>query len=119
MYLKHLTLANFKNYTESEFNFSEKINCFVGNNGVGKTNVLDAIYYLSFCKSYFNSIDSQNIRHNQDFFAIHGKYQKNGKKEDLVSCVQKRGAKKQFRLNKKEYDDKGNLTSGIDHSERE
>lgn len=95
---------NFKNCSEANLDFSEKINCFVGNNGVGKTNVLDAIYYLSFCKSYFNAIDNQNIKHDEDFFAIHGYYQKNGAREDLISCIQKRNAKKQFKKNKKDYD---------------
>ncbi len=104
MYLRKLTLTNFKNCQQTDLNFSEKINCFVGNNGVGKTNILDGIYYLSFCKSYFNSIDTQNILHKEPFFVIHGQYRKNGDREDLVSCVQKRGAKKQFKLNKKEYD---------------
>jgi DNA replication and repair protein RecF len=104
MYLKKIFLSNFKNSAEANLEFSPKINCFVGNNGVGKTNLLDAIYYLSFCKSYFNSIDSQNIKHDEAFFAIHGTYQKNGGNEDLISCLQKRGAKKQFKANKKEYD---------------
>ena len=61
MFLKQLSILNFKNYEEAQLDFSEKINCFLGNNGEGKTNLLDAIYYLSFCKSYFNPIDSQNI----------------------------------------------------------
>ena len=74
MYLERLQLNNFKNYTDADISFSNNVNCFVGNNGVGKTNILDAIYYLSFCKSYFNPIDSQNIRHNEDFFSIHGDY---------------------------------------------
>lgn len=104
MYLKKINLINFKNCTEASLDFSEKINCFVGNNGVGKTNVLDAIYYLSFCKSYFNSVDNQNIKHEESFFAIHGSYQKNGAREDLISCIQKRNAKKQFRKNKKDYE---------------
>lgn len=104
MYLKRISLLNFKNCTEANLDFSEKINCLVGNNGVGKTNVLDAIYYLSFCKSYFNSIDNQNIKHDQPFFAIHGSYQKNGAREDLISCIQKRNTKKQFKKNKKEYE---------------
>ncbi len=104
MYLKKLIFANFKNCEQAELNFSEKINCFVGNNGAGKTNVLDGIYYLSFCKSYFNSMDSQNILHGSPFFAIHGHYSKNGNKDDLVSCLQKRGSKKQFKHNKKEYE---------------
>ncbi len=104
MYLKKLILTNFKNCEQTELNFSEKINCFVGNNGAGKTNILDGIYYLSFCKSYFNSMDSQNILHEAPFFAIHGHYSKNGNKDDLISCIQKRGIKKQFKHNKKEYE---------------
>jgi len=104
MHLKELKFTNFKNYPEGEIHFSPKINCFIGDNGVGKTNILDAIYYLSFCKSYFNPIDSQNIRHNHDFFAIHGQYeQKNGSKEK-VQCILKPNKKKQFKLNNKEYD---------------
>ncbi len=104
MFLKNLKLTNFKNYQEAEFGFSNKINCFIGNNGAGKTNILDAIYYLSFCKSYFNSIDSQNILHDTPFFAIHGNYNKNNHGGDTVSCIQKRNHKKQFKLNDKEYD---------------
>ncbi len=104
MYLLNLKLANFKNYPEANFSFSSKINCFIGNNGTGKTNILDAIHYLSFCKSYFNPIDSMNIMHTADFFAIHGVYAKNGDSGDEVSCIQKRSAKKIFKLNDKEYD---------------
>ena len=59
MYLESISLINFKNFDQRNFDFDQKINCLVGNNGVGKTNVLDAIYYLSFCKSYFNSVDSR------------------------------------------------------------
>ena len=88
MYLKTLKIINFKNYVEQEIVFSDRINCFVGNNGVGKTNLLDAIYYLSFTKSYFNSADQQNIRHNEAFFAIHGMFQQNGKLPNQVSCIQ-------------------------------
>jgi len=72
MYLKKLSLTNFKNYSQADYQFSDKINCFVGNNGVGKTNLMDAIYYLSFCKSYFNPIDSQNIRHQEDISPLMG-----------------------------------------------
>ena len=68
MFLQNLKLTNFKNCENAEFGFSNKINCFIGNNGAGKTNILDAIHYLSFCKSYFNSIDSQNILHEAPFF---------------------------------------------------
>ena len=84
--------------------FSDKINCFVGNNGAGKTNLLDAIYYLSFTKSYFNSVDQQNIRHGETFFAIHGTFERNGSLPNQVSGIQKAGVKKQFRINQKDYD---------------
>jgi DNA replication and repair protein RecF len=104
MYLQHLKISNFKNYTEGEFDFSSKINCFIGNNGAGKTNILDAIHYLSFCKSYFNSVDNQNILHNAPYFAIHGTYKKNGNLSDQVTCIQKRNAKKQFKYNDKDYE---------------
>ena len=104
MYLHELKLNNFKNCEAADLLFSENVNCFVGLNGAGKTNILDSIYYLSFCKSFFAATDKQNIRHEQDFFAIHGVYRHDGKDDELVSCVQKRDAKKSFRFNKKEYD---------------
>lgn len=104
MFLKNLQLYNFKNYTENAFNFSERINCFIGDNGEGKTNILDAIYYLSFTKSYFNLLDNQNIKHGEEFFAIHGKFSRNSNHLDEVSCIQRRNTKKQFRINGKDYD---------------
>jgi DNA replication and repair protein RecF len=104
VFLKKLNIINFKSYLQSEIEFSEKINCFVGNNGVGKTNLLDAIYYLSFTKSYFNAVDTMNIRHGEEFFAIHGTYQRNGGLPEQISCIQKLGAKKQLKLNSKEYE---------------
>ncbi|MCX6243129.1 MAG: DNA replication/repair protein RecF [Bacteroidetes bacterium] len=104
MYLKKLTLTNFKNYSQADYQFTDKINCFVGNNGVGKTNLLDAIHYLSFCKSYFNPIDSQNIRHQEDFFAINGVYIRKEDSPEHLQCIQKRNHRKKFLLNKKEYD---------------
>lgn len=103
MFLKQLSLINFKNYASFEGNFSEKINCFVGNNGMGKTNLLDAIYYLSFCKSFFNSIDSQNIKHNEGFFMLQGVFNKFDE-EIEVHCGIKRNQKKVFKRNKKEYE---------------
>lgn len=103
MYLSRLSLLNFKNYASFEEDFSKKINCFVGNNGMGKTNLLDAIYYLSFCKSFFNSIDSQNIRHNEGYFMLQGVFNKFD--EDIeVYCGVKRNQKKVFKKNKKEYE---------------
>ena len=104
MYLRELKLTNFKNCETADLLLSEKVNCFVGLNGAGKTNILDSIYYLSFCKSFFGAADKLNIRHEEDFFAIHGTYCHPEREEDLVSCVQKRDAKKSFRCNKKEYD---------------
>ncbi|GAB4311810.1 MAG: DNA replication and repair protein RecF [Bacteroidales bacterium] len=104
MYLSNLKIFNFKNCSSADLTFSEKINCFVGFNGAGKTNLLDAIYYLSFCKSYFNPSDTQNIRHGEDFFSVHGVYYRNGSPGEKVSVVQKRNQKKQFSLNEKVYD---------------
>lgn len=104
MYLQKLSISNFKNYREAALEFSDKINCFIGDNGAGKTNLLDAIYYLSFCKSYFNPVDTQNIRLNETFFAIHGTYLKNGESPDVISCIQKADSRKSFRFNQKEYE---------------
>jgi len=72
MYLNQLSLLNFKNYQEANFHFLPGVNCFVGNNGAGKTNILDAIHYLCLCKSYFNPIDSQQILHEEGFFLVQG-----------------------------------------------
>src|SRR6476646_6043896 len=102
MYLKKLSILNFKNYPAAELAFSEHVNCLTGNNGEGKTNILDAIHYLSFCKSFFNPIDSQNIMHNEPFFLIQGSYDLNNNEEE-VYCGQKRNQKKSFKRNKKEY----------------
>lgn len=103
MFLKQLSILNFKNYDEAQLVLSEKVNCFLGNNGEGKTNLLDAIYYLSFCKSFFNSIDSQNIKYEMPFFVVEGEYARNGKKETIY-CGLKKGQKKQFKRNKKNYE---------------
>jgi len=103
MHLQKITLVNFKNFESQTFDFQEKINCFVGNNGVGKTTVLDAIYYLSFAKSYFNPAATQNIKHTEDFFIIEGEYQINNK-IDLVVCSLKRGNKKVVKRNGKVYE---------------
>lgn len=102
MYLEKLQLLNFKNYPDAELEFSPAVNCFAGNNGAGKTNLLDAIHYLCLCKSFFNPIDSQQIRYGQDLFVVQGTFQRNGEKE-TVYCGLKRNQKKQFKRNKKEY----------------
>ncbi|MCK5821610.1 MAG: DNA replication and repair protein RecF [Bacteroidales bacterium] len=103
MYLKRLNLINFKNYSELDIGLCQGINCFVGHNGVGKTNLFDSIYYLSFCKSYFNPSDSQNIRHEEDFFVIQGEFRKNSETEKIY-CGLKRSNKKQFKRNDTEYE---------------
>ena len=101
MMLKHLSLVNFKNYPEADFQFDELITCFVGPNGSGKTNVLDAIHYLSLCKSCLNPIDSQNILHDHDFFVVQGKFDR--EEIEKVFCGVKNKQKKQFKNNGKEY----------------
>ncbi|PQB07143.1 DNA recombination protein RecF [Polaribacter filamentus] len=103
MYLQKISLVNFKNIESQTFDFQQKINCFVGDNGVGKTNVLDAIYYLSFAKSYFNSVAIQNIKHNEPFFMIEGEYILNDRTEKIV-CSLKRGQKKVLKRNGKNYE---------------
>lgn len=103
MYLKKISLLNFKNIESQSFVFEKKINCFVGNNGVGKTNVLDAIYFLSFAKSYFNSIAVQSINHQKSFFMIEGDYLINDRSEKIV-CSLKKGQKKVLKRNDKEYE---------------
>lgn len=102
MWIKHLSALNFKNYTEFSVNFSEGVNAFSGDNGAGKTNLLDALHYLALCKSFFNPIDSQQIKHGTDFFMLQGVFQKDTD-EDVISCSLKRNQKKQFKRNKKEY----------------
>lgn len=103
MVLKHISILNYKNLEQAELDFSPKMNCFFGFNGMGKTNLLDAIYYLSFCKSCTNPIDSQNIRHDQEFFVIQGFYETEDGSPEEVYCGLKRRQKKQFKRNKKEY----------------
>ena len=102
MYLKKLALTNFKNYELNELEFSPKINCFVGNNGVGKTNILDAIHYLSLTKSFFNNIDSISIRHGEDYFIIQGTFVRDGE-EDLIYCAFQKQKQKLLKRNGKEY----------------
>ncbi len=103
MYLKKIALVNYKNFDSASFEFNSKINCFVGNNGVGKTNALDAIYQLAFTKGYFNSIAIQNIQHDKEFFLIEGVFDINNK-EELISCSIKKGLKKVVKRNGKEYE---------------
>ena len=102
MILQELNILNYKNIREAGMSFSDKLNCFVGLNGQGKTNILDAIYYLSFTKSAYNAIDSQNIHHDEEMAMVQGRYI-DGEAEEVISCGLKRGVKKQFRRGKKDY----------------
>lgn len=103
MILQRLSIINYKNIASAELDLSPKMNCFIGHNGAGKTNVLDAVYYLSFCRSAQNPVDSQVIRHDQDFFVLEGSYQTDSGEPETVYCGMKRGTKKHFKRNKKEY----------------
>ena len=104
MLLNTISILNYRSLSTVELELSPKINCFIGSNGVGKTNLLDAVYYLSFCKSAINPADSQHIKHDEPFFMIQGAYlSDNGVREEF-SCGLKRGEKKQFKRNKKSYD---------------
>ncbi len=101
--LNQLSLVNFKNYDDAEIKFCPGVNCFLGDNGSGKTNLLDAIHYLSLCKSYFNSIDSQNVKRDTAFFSISGVFDKYND-EHKIHCAVKPGQKKVFKRNGKDYD---------------
>ena len=86
MWLKRISILNYKNLEQVELGFSRKLNCIIGKNGMGKTNLMDAVYYLSFCKSATNPIDSQNIFHDRDFFVIQGFYENGLGEPEEVYC---------------------------------
>ena len=103
MILKSITLTNYKSFSSKTIKLDNNINCFIGPNGVGKSNILDAIYHLSFGKSYFNPISSQNVKHGEDFFAIKGSYLKNEKEETIIINF-KKNDKKVIKRNNKKYE---------------
>jgi len=103
MFLKKISLFNYKNISEANYDFDAKINCFVGKNGIGKTNVLDAIYHLAYGKSYFNPLAVQNIKHGEEFFVIDGEFEKANRNEQIVSSF-KKGQKKILKRNGKPYE---------------
>lgn len=103
MHLRDISVVNFKNYEEASLTFSPQINCFTGLNGSGKTNLLDAVHYLCACKSYFNPIDSQNVKHDMPFLVVQGTFEKHGQNQE-VYCGVKPGQRKVFRRNQKDYD---------------
>ncbi|MDQ0475642.1 DNA replication/repair protein RecF [Chryseobacterium sp. MDT2-18] len=103
MIIKKLSLINFKNHPERNFEFSAQINCFVGNNGAGKTNILDSLYYLSMAKSFLGNKDLNNIKTDEDFFTIEGAID-DGEKENIIKIQQPKEAKKIIKKNDKTYD---------------
>ncbi len=103
MILKKISILNYKNIQLADLTFSPKLNCLIGHNGEGKTNLLDAVYYLSFCRSAFNPIDSQVITHDRDFFVLDGLYLNDMGDEERIYCGMKRGTRKRFKRNQKEY----------------
>ena len=103
MVLHDLSIINYRNIAGAVLRFSPKLNCFIGHNGAGKTNVLDAVYYLSFCRSSFNPIDSQLIKHDADFFMLDGNYLTDQEEPLNVYAGLKKGSKKHFKKDKKEY----------------
>jgi DNA replication and repair protein RecF len=102
MHIDEISIINFKNLKEVKISFSSRLNCLLGNNGTGKTNLMDAVYYLSFCKSFFNSVDQLNINHDENFFALAGSYNRLDSRE-TISCRLQKGQKKQFKRNSKVY----------------
>lgn len=103
MILKRLSILNYKNIEQADLDFSPKVNCFIGQNGMGKTNLLDAIYYMSFCKSSTNPIDSQVMHHDSEFFVVQGHYEAESGDEEHIYCGMKRKQKKVFKRNTKAY----------------
>lgn len=103
MFLKRISLLNYKNFSEVTFEIDSKINCFVGKNGIGKTNILDAIYHLANGKSYFNPLAVQNIKHHEEFFVIDGEFEKKNRTEQIL-CSLKKGQKKILKRNGKIYE---------------
>ncbi len=103
MILRNISILNFKNIAETMLDFSGNVNCFIGDNGMGKTNLLDAIYYLSFCKSYTNVGDTALLRHDTDFLLVQGRYERRDSEED-ISIGFKQGKRKVVKRGGKEYD---------------
>jgi len=102
MIINKLSLINFKSHSEVSFDFSSQINCFVGNNGVGKTNILDALHYLSVGKSFLGNSDLNNIKSDEDFFVIESEIH-NEDKEDIIKILQPKESKKVIKKNDKVY----------------
>ncbi|MDR0422464.1 MAG: DNA replication and repair protein RecF [Proteiniphilum sp.] len=104
MVLSELSIINYKNLIQADLVLSPKMNCFVGDNGMGKTNLLDAVYYLSFCRSYTNPVDSQIIRHGEEVCMLQGRYVFEDASREEIYCAMRRRQKKRFKRNRKEYE---------------
>ncbi len=102
MILDRLSIHNFKNIAQAQLEFSPKVNCFLGNNGMGKSNLLDAIYYMSFCKSFAGITDPMLVRRGEDFLMVQAHYLRRGVEEDLSLGLTK-GKRKTFKRSGKEY----------------
>lgn len=103
MILEQLSLLNYKNIEQAQLTLSPNVNCLIGANGQGKTNVLDAIYFLSFGKSATALTDGACVRHDAEFMMLQGKYRSALMEEEEISCGIKRGQRKRMRRNEKEY----------------
>ncbi|PVX51070.1 DNA replication and repair protein RecF [Balneicella halophila] len=102
MILQNISILNYKNIAEENLKFSNRLNCFIGKNGEGKTNLLDAIFYLSFCKSNYSSSDANNIKHDEETMMLKAEYEVQGNTEH-IHCGVKRQSKKTFKRNNKDY----------------
>lgn len=103
MILEQITVLNYKNIRQHNLHFSPKINAFIGENGIGKTNLLDGIYHLGLSKSYFNTQSVQNILHGEEFYLLEGSFLKDQRNEHLVFSF-KKGQKKTLKRNGKNYE---------------
>jgi DNA replication and repair protein RecF len=103
MFLRHLSITHFKNIASAELDFSPNINCIVGENGEGKTNLLDAVYYLSMAKSCFGGGDHAHIRHSESFFLLQGRYRRE-ETDEVIACGVQRAEGKALKRNGKTYD---------------
>lgn len=104
MVLRDISLIGFKNIAEQQLSLSEGINCLVGDNGAGKTNILDAVHYLSMAKSMLTMTDSQSIRHGEEFFVLDGRFSTDGGHTEQVCCSYSRRSGKTLKRNGKEYE---------------
>jgi Recombinational DNA repair ATPase (RecF pathway) len=102
MFLQSLKIDNYKNLEKFKLSFNKKINCFIGNNGIGKTNIIDSIYHLAFTKSYFNPSTSQNVKTGSEYFSITGDFKIDERTEN-IHCYYKMGDKKVIKRNSKVY----------------